>query len=81
MAIFLSTLPENKPAVLGVDLETTGLNPINNNLLSITLSDGNDAWIWLSIHDLKKLKPLLLDPEVIKVVHNGSFDLLWSSTN
>lgn len=77
MAIFLSTLPENKPAVLGVDLETTGLNPINNNLLSITLSDGNDAWIWLSIHDLKKLKPLLLDPEVIKVVHNGSFDLLW----
>lgn len=77
MSVFLSTLPDPVPDVLGIDLETTGLDPFSNRLLSITLSNGQDTWIWLDIHGFDKLKPLLLDPDVMKIVHNGSFDLLW----
>lgn len=77
MSVYLSTLPDPVPDVLGVDLETTGLDPFKDRLLSITLSDGQNSWIWLHIHGFEKLKPILLDPNVVKIVHNGSFDLLW----
>lgn len=72
----------NKPIpprkVLGADIETNGLDPFGNRLLSLALSDGQDVWLYLNgLHDFSPALAVLEDPSVLKVLQNAKFDLKW----
>lgn len=76
MAYLLNTLPETWPKILGVDLETTGLDPIVDHILSVAVSDGEQTRIVLHTHDMfDQLYPMLEDASILKLFHNAKFDL------
>lgn len=77
MTVYLNRIPKQWPPILGVDIEATSLDPFLGKLLSIALSDGKDAWIFLHIHDFKQLIPVLTDENILKIFHNAAFDLMW----
>lgn len=69
-------IPSRK--VLGVDIETNGLDPFTGKLLSVAFSDGTDVWLYLNgLHDMGKIVSVLEDPSVLKVLQNAKFDLKW----
>lgn len=61
--------------ILGVDLETTGLDPHLGKLLTLALSDGKDAWVFTRPD--KSIKKVLADPNILKIFHNATFDMKW----
>ncbi len=77
MTIYLNTPIPNSIDYLGVDTETTGLDPHINRLLSVSFSDGKDVWIFLHFHGLGQLKDILEDKTCVKLFHNAKFDLKW----
>lgn len=76
MTIILGKVPQGA-TVLGIDLETSSLDPYTGRLLSIAFSDGETTWILLDIHGFEGAKQVLLDPAVVKIAHNAKFDLKW----
>lgn len=68
----LNTLPLF-PTVLGLDIETDGLDRFSAQITAVGLSDGEDTWVLTE--DYERLIPLLEDPSVLKVIHNADFDL------
>ena len=69
--------------LLAVDTETTGLNPIEANLVGISLSFKAKEAYFIPVHpghlDLKltlnKLKPILEDPSILKGGQNIKYDM------
>ncbi len=70
-----------------LDLETDALDPITAHIVGISLATepgiayyipvGHDEGVQLPRQEvLDRLRPLLLDPTVQKVAHNGKFDLM-----
>lgn len=77
-------VPTNKPLpefseCVALDLETTGLCPHQNTILSVALFDGQDTYILL--RNFERLIPLLTNPGVVKVGHNLDFDLRFLKKN
>ena len=68
----LNTLPLF-PSVLGLDIETDGLDRFSAQITAVGLSDGEDTWVLTEGYE--RLIPLLEDPSVLKVIHNADFDL------
>jgi len=59
---------------IGVDTETTGFQPHGDRILLIQIGDNNNQWVIEGTNDnLQKLKPLLLEKELI--LQNAKFDL------
>lgn len=64
--------------LIGVDTETTGLDPYTYSLLLVSLYDGDTAYVVdftkLPLEYIKYLKPTLENPAILKVGHNLSFE-------
>jgi DNA polymerase I-like protein with 3'-5' exonuclease and polymerase domains len=75
MSYCLNTLPIFPPQIVGLDIETTGLNRLGNEIRAIGISDGKSTWI-LTEH-FERIVPLLEDKDTLKVIHNGNFDLTF----
>ena len=64
--------------ILGVDTETTGLDPYSYHPLMISLYDSTTAFVVdllkIDHKKIKQLKPILESPEIIKVGHNLSYE-------
>ncbi len=64
--------------ILGVDTETTGLDPYTYHPLLISLYDGKTVYVvdLLKIprERIKDLKPVLEDPNILKIGHNLSYE-------
>ncbi len=67
-----------RASILGIDTETTELDPYTYHPLLISLYDGTTAYVvdLLKIHPqhIKELQPILEDPNILKVGHNLSFE-------
>jgi len=67
-----------KATILGVDTETTGLDPFTYKPLLISLYDGTTAFVVdllaLGVAKIKQLKPILENPNILKVGHNLSYE-------
>lgn len=61
--------------VIGIDTETTGLNPWINRLLSVQISDGNDAYVLTD--GFERVRPYLEDADYLKIFHYTYFDTSW----
>lgn len=73
--IYINRLPKEFPSEIGIDIETSSLDPFSGRILSVCLSDGTDTWLFT--RDFKRLVPVLKAPTVTKIAHNASFDMKW----
>lgn len=72
----------NKPLpkfedIVGIDIETSGLDPYQDRLLSIQIYDGADVYILLDFYGFEGIKELLEDEDIIKIAHNAKFEHQW----
>ncbi len=76
-----------KAPMIAFDTETTGVNPLQDQLVGISLAGSPEKGYYIPLgHDkgqqlpieaaLSALKPLLTDPKIGKVAHNAKYDLL-----
>lgn len=66
--------------VVGIDLETTGLDARTDRIRLLSISDGNRALVMDCFeHDIRALLPALRN--VVLIAHNATFDLsfLWAA--
>lgn len=77
MKINFDTVPARWPDVVAVDLETTGLDPHQHHLLSCAVYGADQVWLFLHTKGFMKLKPMLEDPDILKLFQNAKFDLKW----
>lgn len=67
--------------VMAVDTETTGLDPLRSKvrLLQLGTAEGTYVIDLFKLNDLEPLRPILLSPICIKLLHNAKFDakMLW----
>ena len=74
-------------AMIAFDTETTGINPLQDRLVGISLAAspnkgyyfpvGHDSGPQLPLDEvIQSLKPLLTNPKIDKVAHNAKYDLL-----
>lgn len=65
---------------VGLDSETTGLDPLQDKLRLIQLSDGNNTLV-IDVFKVGReavsafLRPILESKDVVKILHNAKFDL------
>ena len=75
-AVMIQKLERAK--ILGVDTETTGLDPYTYSLLLVSLYDGETAYVVdftkLPLDKIKYLKPILENPNIKKIGHNLTFE-------
>lgn len=62
--------------VIAIDTETEGLFDFDNDVIMLQIGDANDQFV-IDCRNVPvtKLKPLLEDPEVLKVFWNAKFDM------
>src|SRR5580765_8363137 len=62
--------------IFGIDLETTGLSPIDSRIVlcQIGFPNGNNYVINTASVDLKPLKPFLEDKKWLKIIQNATFE-------
>ena len=75
MSIHMNEVPQTWKPVLSVDIESTGLDPFIDHILSVTIFDGTDYWIYLHTHGFNKIKAVLEDEKVLKIFQNAKFDM------
>lgn len=68
--------------VVGVDIETTqhagpgtDADAFRDDIVTIQMSDGMDAWIVRNPDGFASIAPILESPDVTKIIHNSFFDL------
>jgi len=74
--------PTINAKVLGLDIETTqhagpgtDSDPFRDDIVTIQLSDGKDAWVMRNPAGFGSIAPIMADPDVVKILHNAFFDL------
>ena len=68
----------NKESILGADTETSGLNPVTKNILTIQLGNEDFQIVWdCTSYPLIILKELLENPNIKYIWHNYSFDSMF----
>lgn len=61
---------------IACDLETTGLDPFRDKILSIAIHSGDETTVFYGgVHDFAPIKEVLSNPKINKIWHNGLFDL------
>ena len=67
-----------KQQVLGLDIESTGLDPYTDKLLLVQIGTETKSYIFdarkIKLKELLRFKELLENPKIIKLMHNGKFD-------
>ena len=81
----ISELRMMKGQVFGVDIETTGLNFLTDDMMTVAISSRDNTWVIPLNHKdspfkndhrvFEQLKLFMEDPELAKVLHNSKFDL------
>ncbi len=65
-------------SVLGIDYETTGLDPHTNQIRLIQLAASKESVIILDLFKISKIDSFfiqqILSSSVLKIFHNGKFD-------
>lgn len=69
-----------KPQVVAVDIETTGLDFLEDQIVLIS-AYSDEGGIKLVTHNISELKTILEDPRIIKVFHNAIFDVSFLEQN
>ncbi len=63
--------------IIAIDIETTGLYPIQGSkIYCVAVNDGKKITLYQGA-DIAKLKPVLEDKTIMKVIHNAAFDNFW----
>ena len=64
--------------MVGLDTETSGLDPHSNQLLLIQIGDKRDQFVY-DVHslgkDINRLSEILSNESILKILHNAKFDL------
>lgn len=67
-----------KEKVVGIDVETTSLDPYDSVLLTIQIGTAVKTFIFdprqLKLGEIPRFKSFLEDNKIIKILHNGKFD-------
>ncbi|HBY10123.1 TPA: hypothetical protein DEG20_02595, partial [candidate division WWE3 bacterium] len=67
-----------KAKVVGVDIESTGLDPYTSTLLLVQIGTEDKSYIFdaraLDLKNFTRFKEYLESPKVLKIFHNGKFD-------
>lgn len=67
--------------VIGLDTETTALDPLEGQLRLVQLAVGKRVYIWDLFHttteQLNLLRWVLTNPRILKICHNAKFDCKW----
>lgn len=71
--IYLNKWPTRFPKIVGLDIETTGLDPFQDEIIALGVSDGKNTVILTE--DYERVVALLEDESTLKVIHNALFDL------
>lgn len=75
---YLKDPPREVKAVVGIDIETTGLNVQKDQIRLIAIySDSYE----IVTEDLESIRTILEDPKILKVFHNASFDVSFLEFN
>ncbi len=63
---------------VAVDIETTGLYPHKgrSKIFCVAVNDGKKISLY-ETGDIPKLKEMLENPNIVKVIHNAKFDCFW----
>jgi DNA polymerase I-like protein with 3'-5' exonuclease and polymerase domains len=77
-----STLDPESPldvssGVIAVDLETTGLDPLKEDIRLVSCASGASRQVFLSPEPIKHI---LADSSILKVFHNAAFDVCFLAT-
>jgi DNA polymerase I-like protein with 3'-5' exonuclease and polymerase domains len=76
---FLSSLDLSAP--VGIDIETTALEPWDGEISTIQIDDGKLNVIIdvlaIGIDNLQWVKDLIENPNVLKIAHNAKFEMKW----
>lgn len=71
----------NKPipkfSPMAIDIETSGLDPYQDRLLSVAVSNGEEVWVQLDFFGFAGIKELLEDETILKIAHNAKFEHGW----
>jgi DNA polymerase-1 len=62
---------------MAIDIETSGLDPYQDRLLSIAVSNGEETWILLDFFGFDTILPHLKNEDIVKVAHNAKFEYVW----
>lgn len=71
------------PSLIGIDIETTSLEPWDGEISTIQISDGETTTILdvlqigLNALDCLWFKELLEDARILKIAHNARFEMKW----
>ena len=70
-------------SIISVDVETSGLSPIDDQLLMVQISteDGDDYVIDARGLDLSPLNAIMQNKDIIKLLHNAQFDYKFLKAN
>lgn len=67
-----------KERVVGVDIESTGLDPYFSTMLTVQIGTDKKSYVFdarqLKLNEIKRFKALLENSKIIKVLHNAKFD-------
>ena len=61
-------------SIIGVDIETNGLECLDKNIITIQVATPKYAYIFPVTLDLSPLSSILTKPDVLKIIHNAPFD-------
>jgi DNA polymerase I-like protein with 3'-5' exonuclease and polymerase domains len=63
------------PTFIAIDIETTGLYPVpSSKIYCIAVNTDNSIQVY---EDSRKIKAILEDKSITKVIHNAAFDCFW----
>lgn len=71
---YLSNPPRCYKKIVGVDIETTGLNFLEDRIRLIAIYGEGFEYVG---ENLEEVKELLINPDVLKVFHHSSFDVCF----
>lgn len=75
---YLKAPPREVKEVVGIDIETTGLNVQKNQIRLIAIYSNSYEIV---TENLESIRTILEDPKVLKVFHNASFDVSFLEFN
>jgi len=75
----------SKMRIMGVDTETTGLDPYRCRVILVQIGDEYSQYVFdvarVGVENIKRLKPILENLEIVKILHNAKFDYRFIKTN
>ena len=76
LAKMISTL--SKASIIGIDTESDSFYSYQEKVCLIQVSDSHTDWVIdpLAVRNLSALRPLMSDPNIVKVLHGSDYDVV-----